>query len=265
MIDPALKQIVIDGALGGSNKKSIRSCLIDMIGMKEKEADDLLNHLPFRNKPFFINYLDFYNLPISTKAKRLNFPFTQIYEYNRFLNDSECDELVTIANGITRKSSVSNPEGKPLYSDYRTSSTADMKCTDNKIVGWIDTLIAKELGIKHSLGETLQIQKYCAGEYYKEHNDYFNWNTDEHKTYTEWMGQRTWTFMVYLNDVEEGGETYFKHLGLKIKPKKGTAIFWNNLNPLGIPNKKTMHEALPPMNENKYVITKWWRSWSLID
>ena len=57
-----------------------------------------------------------------------------------------------------------------------------MKCTDNKIVGWIDTLIAKELGIKHSLGETLQIQKYCAGEYYKEHNDYFNWNTDEHKT-----------------------------------------------------------------------------------
>ena len=29
------------------------------------------------------------------------------------------------------------------------------------------------------------------------------------------MGQRTWTTMIYLNDVEEGGETYFKYLNLK--------------------------------------------------
>ena len=265
MIDPNLTNIVIEGALGGSNKKSIRSCLTDMIGMTEDQADDLLNNLPFRKKPFFINYLKFYNLRITKKAKRIYYPFTQIYQYDQFLNDRECDELVTVANRITRKSSVSNPEGKTVFSEYRTSSTADMKCTDNKIVGWIDILIAKALGIKENLGETLQIQKYCAGEYYKEHHDYFNWNTDEHKTYTEWMGQRTWTFMVYLNDVEEGGETYFKHLGLKIKPKKGTAIFWNNLNPIGIPNKNTMHEAFPPISENKYVITKWWRSWSLID
>ena len=43
------------------------------------------------------------------------------------------------------------------------------------------------------------------------------------------MGQRTWTTMIYLNDVEEGGETYFKYLNLKIKPKKGLLIGWNNL------------------------------------
>ena len=34
------------------------------------------------------------------------------------------------------------------------------------------------------------------------------------------MGQRTWTTMMYLNDVSEGGETYFKHLKLKVKPEK---------------------------------------------
>ena len=32
----------------------------------------------------------------------------------------------------------------------------------------------------------------------------------------------------------------------------------------GIPNFKTLHEALPPIKGNKYVITKWWRSWALI-
>ena len=86
----------------------------------------------------------------------------------------------------------------------------------------------------------------------------------EFKTYCEWMGQRTWTTMVYLNDVEEGGETYFKHLKLKIKPQKGLLLAWNNLFFNGIPNYKTLHEALPPISGDKYIITKWWRSWSLI-
>jgi prolyl 4-hydroxylase len=70
--------------------------------------------------------------------------------------------------------------------------------------------------------------------------------------------------MVYLNDVEAGGETYFKHLNLKIKPQQGTLIAWNNLYKNGLPNLKTMHEAFPPVSGSKYVITKWWRSWSLI-
>ena len=50
----------------------------------------------------------------------------------------------------------------------------------------------------------------------------------------------------------------------QIKPKKGLLIGWNNLYSNGFPNYKTMHEALPPLKGDKYIITKWWRSWSLI-
>ena len=53
-------------------------------------------------------------------------------------------------------------------------------------------------------------------------------------------------------------------LKLKIKPEKGLLIAWNNLFFNGIPNYKTLHEALPPISGDKYIITKWWRSWSLI-
>ena len=70
--------------------------------------------------------------------------------------------------------------------------------------------------------------------------------------------------MIYLNDVEEGGETYFKFLDLKIKPESGLAIFWNNLYSFGWPNFKTMHEALPPTKGKKYILTKWYRAWTLI-
>ena len=104
MIDPNLTNIVIEGALGGSNKKSIRACLINMIGMKREEADRLFQELPLRTKPWLINYLNFYTLKIHRRAKKFHFPFTQIYQYNHFLNDSTCDELIKTADKITRKS-----------------------------------------------------------------------------------------------------------------------------------------------------------------
>jgi prolyl 4-hydroxylase len=78
------------------------------------------------------------------------------------------------------------------------------------------------------------------------------------------MGQRTWTAMVYLNDVESGGETRFKFLNKSFQPKQGQLLLWNNLYKNGIPNFKTLHEALPPISGDKYVITKWFRSWSLV-
>jgi hypothetical protein len=129
---------------------------------------------------------------------------------------------------------------------------------------YVDNKIADFMGLNPFLGETMQAQKYAPEQYYKEHYDYFCPLSREFKTYTEWMGQRTWTFMLYLNDVEEGGETLFKHLKLKIKPTAGKAVVWNNLYSSGIPNPKTMHEALPPISGDKYVVTKWWRSWPLI-
>jgi prolyl 4-hydroxylase len=120
------------------------------------------------------------------------------------------------------------------------------------------------MGLEPFLGETMQAQRYEPGQYYKEHWDFFMPGTPENRLYCEWMGQRTWSTMIYLNDVETGGETYFKHLKLKIKPQKGLLLAWNNLYKNGLPNLKTMHEALPPVSGLKYAVTKWWRSYSLI-
>ncbi len=66
------------------------------------------------------------------------------------------------------------------------------------------------------------------------------------------------------DDVEKGGETQFPNINIKMKPKEGTLIAWNNLNIDGTNNENTLHEALPPESGKKYVITKWWRSWNLI-
>ena len=64
--------------------------------------------------------------------------------------------------------------------------------------------------------------------------------------------------MVYLNDVKKGGETTFRRLGKTFVPRQGNALVWNNLYPWCI-NPFTTHEALPVLEGNKWVITKWFR------
>jgi hypothetical protein len=55
--------------------------------------------------------------------------------------------------------------------------------------------------------------------------------------------------MVYLNDVDEGGETEFLYQQVKIKPKRGTVVIW----PGGFTH---LHRGNPPL-KNKYIATGW--------
>ena len=77
--------------------------------------------------------------------------------------------------------------------------------------------------------------------YHLFHAENVNWN----------LGNRTMAWMVYLNDVEEGGETEFLYQKRKVKPKKGTILIW----PGGYTH---LHRGNPPMSD-KYIATGWWQ------
>lgn len=269
--DTTLKMITADhirdfmkAAVGGVSKAQTIRTFRNQYGFDDGQIKYIMDLCAFKAKPKQIDYRYFYNLPITAKASQIYYPFTQIYTCKDFLSSSECNQLIEYIDDRVRPSTVSDPEDDCVVSDYRTSETADLHYFDSPFFLSIDRKIADFMGLNPFLGETMQAQRYELGQYYKEHWDFFMPGTQENRIYCEWMGQRTWTSMVYLNDVETGGETYFKHLNLKIKPKKGTMIAWNNLYKNGIPNLKTMHEAIPPTSNPKYVITKWWRSYSLI-
>jgi prolyl 4-hydroxylase len=252
------------GAVGGVSPEQLKRTFKENHGWTDEDIKHAISLCRFKQKPDRVDYADFYNLPITRKAKRIPYPFTQIYTATDFLTRGECKNLIAIIDKNLRPSTVSDPKDSCVVSDYRTSKTADLHYFDDPFYLGIDRKIADLLGLSPFLGETMQAQRYGPGQYYKEHWDFFSPTTKEYKVYCDWMGQRTWTTMIYLNDVEEGGETYFKHLKLRVKPKQGMLVAWNNLYKNGIPNPKTMHEACPPISGNKYVITKWWRSWPLI-
>lgn len=68
-----------------------------------------------------------------------------------------------------------------------------------------------------------------------------------------WVGEdskRVLAWLVYLNDVEEGGETEFLYQSMRVKPKKGTAVVF----PAAFTH---LHRGNPPLSGEKYIVTGW--------
>lgn len=176
---------------------------------------------------------------------------------DHFLSEKECKMLIERIKSKMRPSSVSNYD---IDTNVRTSQTCDLGWLDDPFVKDIDSRICKLLGIHPSYSEVLQGQYYEVGQEFKAHTDFFD--PHEFETHCSEFGQRTFTVMIYLNDVEAGGETRFKHMDMELKPLAGKAVIWNNLKPDGTPNMNTLHQAKPVEKGYKAIITKWFRSTS---
>ena len=64
--------------------------------------------------------------------------------------------------------------------------------------------------------------------------------------------RRNLVWMMYLNTVEDGGETEFKYLNTKVKPEQGKVVIW----PTDFPHT---HRGIPSKTEDKYILTGWYR------
>ena len=178
-----------------------------------------------------------------------------IYIIDDFLSPTECHNLRESAGELI-PSPITRPIDDPHFRDSETmffnQTTGPQQRLEQKICAF--------MGIPEKFGERSQIQHYRLGNQFKAHHDYFN--ADDPGEYDEFIGnqgQRTWTFMIYLNDVEGGGATEFVKIGKEVRPKQGRAVIWHNLHPDGTPNVMTMHRGTPVKAGEKYIITKWFR------
>jgi prolyl 4-hydroxylase len=187
--------------------------------------------------------------------KRAPVEAAQIYYFSNYLSAAECDTLVEMIDNNRRPSTLLASHDDP---EFRTSESCDMDRWSDTVRP-IDERIAHLLGIPPANGETMQGQRYAPGQQFRAHCDYFH----EGETYWPAMqlqgGQRTWTAMIYLNEVDEGGATWFPRAGIRVAPKKGLMLIWNNLQADGKPNYDTLHEGMRVIEGTKYIVTKWFR------
>lgn len=94
--------------------------------------------------------------------------------------------------------------------------------------------------------EPPQVLHYSADpdgqQYYKPHVD------------TDYTGghQRDFSAVLYLNTVEEGGDTVFNYFGAGVQPVEGRIVFFPA-------NYVYLHEALPPVSNDKFAVVTWFR------
>jgi hypothetical protein len=95
--------------------------------------------------------------------------------------------------------------------------------------------------IKHK-SKYIKIQKTCQTQ------GYHAWHCESDGT--PGGEQRVLSWILYLNDVEEGGETEFLYQSLRFAPKMGTFILF--------PAYFThTHRGNPPLSGDKYIATGW--------
>ncbi len=187
---------------------------------------------------------------------RLPVEDAEIFAVGDFLDADECDVLVRLIDDVARPSTLY--KGTEIEA-YRTSYSGDVPQTEPQI-RIVERRLSDLLGIDLGWGETVQGQRYAPGQEYRGHCDWFDVHADYWKGESRNGGQRSWTAMAYLNNVEEGGETEFTQLGFAIPPQRGSLVFWNNALPDGRTNPATLHAAKPVVRGVKYVITKWFRT-----
>jgi len=196
------------------------------------------------------------------------------FVYHNFLTQEECEYLISLAKPNMQKSTVvDSATGKSKDSRVRTSSGTFLARGRDKIIRNIEKKIADFTFLPMDHGEGVQVLHYEVGQKYEPHFDYF---LDEFNTKNG--GQRMATVLMYLSDVEEGGETVFPSAkgnisavpwwnelsdcgkeGLSVKPKMGDALLFWSMKPDASLDPSSLHGGCPVIKGNKWSATKWVR------
>ncbi|PGT76741.1 2OG-Fe(II) oxygenase [Bacillus sp. AFS040349] len=166
------------------------------------------------------------------------------------LSDEECDELIRLSKDRMRRSKIGNSRE---LDELRTSSSMFFQDGEYELVTRIEKRIAQIMNIPYEHGEGLQVLNYQIGQEYKEHYDYFA------SASRPVSNPRISTLVMYLNDVEEGGETYFPKLNLSVSPQKGMAVYFEYFYDNQTLNELTLHGGAPVIVGDKWAATQWMR------
>ncbi|MCD9640626.1 putative prolyl 4-hydroxylase 4 [Datura stramonium] len=208
-----------------------------------------------------------------SKVKQISWK-PRAFVYEGFLTDEECNHLISLAKSDLKRSAVAdNESGKSKQSEVRTSSGMFISKAKDPIVSGIEDKIATWTFLPKENGEEIQVLRYEEGQKYEPHYDYF-----VDKVNVARGGHRLATVLMYLTDVEKGGETVFPNAeesprrrsmaaddslsecarkGIAVKPQKGDALLFYSLHPNATPDPDSLHGGCPVIQGEKWSATKW--------
>ncbi len=179
-----------------------------------------------------------------------------------FASQAECDWLIERARPLLKAAEVYNPGGGGglRAEEVRSNSAASFAMTESDVVlTLMRARIAAATGLASDDMEPPSVLHYAAGEQFAQHYDFIDPENPQLAADLARHGQRWATFLVYLSDDFDGGETDFPELRYRYRGRKGDAILFWNVTPDGRPDAKTLHAGLAPTRGEKWLFSQWLR------
>ena len=181
----------------------------------------------------FDNYISAEMCQDAIKFFKKNHEFNKVYD--RFSTENKISHHM-------KKDLSKNIEPEHIFADKENLKPLFLNF-DLALKRYIDTIgIKDDFSPLHYTNIKLQ-QTVPTGGYHIWHCEWGGGGTQE-------IFRRFLTYIIYLNDIEDGGETEFLHQSVRVKPKTGRIVIW----PAGFPY---YHRGNPPLKEEKYIITSW--------
>ena len=189
----------------------------------------------------------------------------KLHEIPNFLTHKECDYIIKLAKPtLSRSGTIAG--AKDEISDVRTSYNSWLENIDNdtyfdQIQSKIYNLVNDYTGFPKENCEPIQVVRYHKGQKYESHLDACHPEEDEACTEDiKRGGLRYATVIIYLNDGFEGGGTTFIKKNITIKPEKGKAAIFYNLNADNkYPNLMSEHSGDELISGVKWMCNVWVR------
>jgi prolyl 4-hydroxylase len=199
-----------------------------------------------------------FTLPGKTITTLSQSPYILIAE--DFLSEAECAHIITLSEPLMQRSQGYDlATGNDRQTDIRTSFHAWLGFNQDATITAIEERIAEFTDMPIENGEEFSIIRYQLGQKYETHHDYFDPQFPGSARALSRGGQRKATAILYLNDVEAGGQTFFPRKRLTIPPKKGSLLYFTNIFRDGGLDADSFHAGLPVEAGEKWIATKWLR------
>jgi len=179
--------------------------------------------------------------------------------YDNYISPEQCNQLIKMYEEQDKFNKTINRLNSEKTTYLKKTDQQYFLTTSNLDI-WFDELkplianfdlawkhYSEKTGAEEAYGHpvfytTLKIQKTHPTE------GYHVWHVEHAKGIG--YSTRAFVFSIFLNDVEEGGETEFLHFSKRVKPKTGRIIIW----PAGFPY---VHRGNPPLSGEKFLLTSW--------
>jgi hypothetical protein len=198
---------------------------------------------------------------LAAPPPQMAFQSPRIGTIEGFLPLSICNWLIARARPLLAPAKVyDGATGESALEGGRTNSSADFNIAETDVV--LCVVRARILSVLGLAGDALEhttVLHYAVGQQFAPHFDFLDPAHPGLARDIAARGQRVATFLIYLNEGLEGGETDFPDLGWRYRGGKGDALLFWNVDPAGAPARLTRHAGLAPQVGEKWLLSQWLR------